>query len=156
MAEFRCSFCAKTNHEAAVLIAGPTNVYICDECTGLCAQILVERSAQPGSRLTVVTLAVKTVAEVSMAETLGELESLRDGRDRARAAVAAAGKALLSAADACGLDDVVGIRCVWCGVDLASKQDARDHAATCEEHPAVIRLHEIEVKAKRKVVRRDV
>jgi ClpX C4-type zinc finger len=35
----RCSFCGKTSQEVAKLIAGP-GVYICNECVGLCTEIL--------------------------------------------------------------------------------------------------------------------
>jgi len=38
-----CSFCGKTQHQARRLIAGP-NVYICDECVGLCNDIIAEES----------------------------------------------------------------------------------------------------------------
>jgi ATP-dependent Clp protease ATP-binding subunit ClpX len=34
-----CSFCAKSQHEVAKLIAGPA-VFVCDECVALCAQII--------------------------------------------------------------------------------------------------------------------
>ena len=36
-----CSFCGKSQHEIHKLIAGPT-VYICDECVGLCMDIVRE------------------------------------------------------------------------------------------------------------------
>jgi ATP-dependent Clp protease ATP-binding subunit ClpX len=36
-----CSFCAKSQDEIDKLIAGP-GVYICNECVGLCDQILTE------------------------------------------------------------------------------------------------------------------
>ena len=36
-----CSFCGKSQKEVKKLIAGPT-VYICDECIGLCNDIMVE------------------------------------------------------------------------------------------------------------------
>ena len=39
----RCTFCGKTQHQARRLIAGP-NVYICDECVGLCNDIIAEES----------------------------------------------------------------------------------------------------------------
>ncbi|MET3710437.1 hypothetical protein ABIC65_001117 [Sphingomonas trueperi] len=42
---YRCSFCAKTEHEVRKLIAGP-DVYICDECVGLCGSI-VNRNSSP-------------------------------------------------------------------------------------------------------------
>ncbi|MEO1090463.1 MAG: ClpX C4-type zinc finger protein, partial [Pseudomonadota bacterium] len=34
-----CSFCGKSQHDVKKLIAGP-NVFICDECVELCADIL--------------------------------------------------------------------------------------------------------------------
>lgn len=37
----KCSFCGKTQREVKKLIAGPT-VYICDECVGLCNEIISE------------------------------------------------------------------------------------------------------------------
>ena len=36
-----CSFCGKSQKEVKKLIAGPT-VYICDECIGLCNDIIAE------------------------------------------------------------------------------------------------------------------
>src|SRR5512134_1510827 len=36
-----CSFCGKAQKEVKKLIAGPT-VYICDECIGLCNDIIAE------------------------------------------------------------------------------------------------------------------
>ncbi|OQX17743.1 MAG: ATP-dependent protease ATP-binding subunit ClpX [Desulfobulbaceae bacterium A2] len=42
---FTCSFCGKTQDEVRKLIAGP-NVFICDECVGLCNEIV--RDAQEG------------------------------------------------------------------------------------------------------------
>ncbi len=36
-----CSFCGKTQKEVKKLIAGP-KVHICDECIGLCIDILAE------------------------------------------------------------------------------------------------------------------
>ena len=39
--QLRCSFCNKTQDQVRKLIAGP-NVYICDECIDLCAEIIEE------------------------------------------------------------------------------------------------------------------
>ena len=39
MAEMYCSFCGKSQHAVAKLIAGP-KVFICDECVGICITIL--------------------------------------------------------------------------------------------------------------------
>ena len=37
---YKCSFCGKTDEEVDRLIAGPNNVFICDECIELCSEIL--------------------------------------------------------------------------------------------------------------------
>jgi hypothetical protein len=41
-----CSFCGKTQHKVAKLIAGPS-VFICDECVGLCNKILGQPADKP-------------------------------------------------------------------------------------------------------------
>ena len=38
----RCSFCEKSEHQVRKLVAGPHNVYICDECIELCSEIIEE------------------------------------------------------------------------------------------------------------------
>lgn len=38
----RCSFCKKTEEQVRRLFAGPEDVYICDECIELCAEIVEE------------------------------------------------------------------------------------------------------------------
>ena len=38
----RCSFCGKSQEQVKKLIAGNNNVFICDECIDLCAEILEE------------------------------------------------------------------------------------------------------------------
>lgn len=38
----RCSFCHKTEDQVRKLIAGPEGVYICDECIGICSEIMEE------------------------------------------------------------------------------------------------------------------
>ena len=40
--KIRCSFCGKTQEQVRKLIAGTNNVFICDECIDLCAEILEE------------------------------------------------------------------------------------------------------------------
>ena len=44
-----CSFCGKSQKEVKKLIAGPT-VYICDECIGLCNDIIAEEQDKEGTR----------------------------------------------------------------------------------------------------------
>jgi ATP-dependent Clp protease ATP-binding subunit ClpX len=48
----RCTFCEKTRHHVASLIAGPPGVYICNECIEICNSILQEeqrRGDGPGA-----------------------------------------------------------------------------------------------------------
>ncbi len=49
----RCSFCAKPSSEVGKMIAGP-GVYICNECVGLCNDILraeQHKPSEPGTQL---------------------------------------------------------------------------------------------------------
>ncbi|MGO1539903.1 MAG: ATP-dependent Clp protease ATP-binding subunit ClpX [Leucobacter sp.] len=41
----KCSFCGKSQKQVQQLIAGP-QIYICDECVGLCNEIIEERTAE--------------------------------------------------------------------------------------------------------------
>jgi ATP-dependent Clp protease ATP-binding subunit ClpX len=42
---YRCSFCGKSQDQVQRLIAGPSGVYICDECIDLCREIIEEEQA---------------------------------------------------------------------------------------------------------------
>jgi ATP-dependent Clp protease ATP-binding subunit ClpX len=42
---YRCSFCGKSQDLVQRLIAGPSGVYICDECIDLCREIIEEEQA---------------------------------------------------------------------------------------------------------------
>jgi ATP-dependent Clp protease ATP-binding subunit ClpX len=44
---YRCSFCNKGQEEVRRLIAGPSQVYICDECVQLCREIIDEEEPTP-------------------------------------------------------------------------------------------------------------
>ena len=46
----RCSFCGKSQDKVHRLIAGPNNVYICDECIELCLSILDEEDFYAGEK----------------------------------------------------------------------------------------------------------
>ena len=35
-----CSFCSRSDRQAALLIPGPNGVYICDHCVSLCNELL--------------------------------------------------------------------------------------------------------------------
>ncbi|MFG2074722.1 ATP-dependent Clp protease ATP-binding subunit ClpX [Nonomuraea maritima] len=43
--EPRCSFCDKAQDEVRRLIAGPASVCICDECVGVCKELMAEEDA---------------------------------------------------------------------------------------------------------------
>jgi ATP-dependent Clp protease ATP-binding subunit ClpX len=43
-----CSFCGKHNTEVKKIVAGP-GVYICDECVGLCNEVIAQVKEQPDS-----------------------------------------------------------------------------------------------------------
>ena len=45
----RCSFCHKTEDQIRKLIAGPDGAYICDECVGICGEILEEEFGRYGN-----------------------------------------------------------------------------------------------------------
>ena len=40
--ELRCSFCWKPRSAVRHLVEGPKQVFICDECIALCAEIMAE------------------------------------------------------------------------------------------------------------------
>jgi len=42
VAEYRCSFCGKRQDQVKKLIAGPKDVFICEDCVTLCKQIIDE------------------------------------------------------------------------------------------------------------------
>jgi ATP-dependent Clp protease ATP-binding subunit ClpX len=46
-----CSFCFKSQHEVRKLISGPASIFICDECIGLCNEIIADRppNSKPAS-----------------------------------------------------------------------------------------------------------
>lgn len=50
--ERQCSFCGKSADMARRLIAGPDNVYICDECVDVCRKILVEEEHELSTQFT--------------------------------------------------------------------------------------------------------
>src|SRR4051794_3994206 len=42
-----CSFCFKSQHGVQTLIAGPAQIFICDECVALCNLYIADRPPQP-------------------------------------------------------------------------------------------------------------
>lgn len=41
-----CSFCGKSHTEVSNLIAGPNDVCICDDCVGICVNILSQSKSK--------------------------------------------------------------------------------------------------------------
>lgn len=93
-----CSFCGKSQHEVAKLIAGPGSVFICDECTGLCDDIVSDQAAETyieSQR----ALATKTTEELVVIKAKTRSRLAR-AQQLANAIRAAAGDAGPSAPDA--------------------------------------------------------
>ena len=70
---YRCSFCAKQQAQVKRLIAGPDEVFICDECVHVCTQILTEQAssqADPGTE------------EVESADEIGQMPTPREIYER--------------------------------------------------------------------------
>jgi ATP-dependent Clp protease ATP-binding subunit ClpX len=42
---YQCSFCGKAQSQVKRIFAGPDRVFICDECVGLCGQIMTEETS---------------------------------------------------------------------------------------------------------------
>ena len=57
-----CSFCLKSQHEVAKLIAGPGNLFICDECVALCDEYVAGRTPKiDRDRFKIETIATETL-----------------------------------------------------------------------------------------------
>lgn len=85
----RCSFCGKSQDMVRKLIAGPNNVYICDECTGLCLSIIEEEDyySQPTKK------GAKGVSKRNLpkpAEIKAKLDEYVIGQDSAKTALSVA------------------------------------------------------------------
>jgi ATP-dependent Clp protease ATP-binding subunit ClpX len=79
----KCSFCSKTQKQVQQLIAGP-QIYICDECVGLCNEIIQERMAEDtAEKASGITL-------TKPRETAAFLDEYVIGQDRAKQALAVA------------------------------------------------------------------
>ena len=77
-----CSFCGKSQKEVKKLIAGPT-VYICDECIGLCNDIIAEEIDREEARDT--KLRIPRPSEIK-----GILDEYVIGQERAKKTLAVA------------------------------------------------------------------
>ncbi len=85
----RCSFCGKSQDVVRKLIAGPNNVFICDECTELCLSIIEEEDyySQPNKK------GAKQVSKRNLpkpAEIKAKLDEYVIGQDTAKTALSVA------------------------------------------------------------------
>ena len=58
---FHCSFCLKRSDVVAKLIAGPGGIFICDECVGLCDEIIAGRELPKGKLRGIADVATETL-----------------------------------------------------------------------------------------------
>src|SRR5579862_1617912 len=94
-----CSFCGKSQKEVKKLIAGPT-VYICDECIGLCNDIIAEEIEKEEQSYGLTSVP-------KPAEIKGVLDEYVIGQDRAKKILAVAVHNHYKRIDAkVGVDDV--------------------------------------------------
>lgn len=68
----RCSFCNKTQDQVKKLIAGPNGAYICDECVGICSDILDEEFEAEHSTQTAAGLEINLLKPKQIKEFLDE------------------------------------------------------------------------------------
>jgi hypothetical protein len=69
-----CSFCLKSQHEVAKLVAGPGGIFICDECVGLCNEWIAGRD--PGVKIG----GLSTIASERLLERLKPIERTIQGQ----------------------------------------------------------------------------
>ncbi len=79
MTEPRCSFCGRSQDEVARLIAGPDDVYICNECVALCQEILEEEGIAEFS-----APKIRWDHVLSPADITSRLDDYVIGQDRAK------------------------------------------------------------------------
>ena len=83
--DVRCSFCGRTQDEVKRLIAGP-NAYICNECVGICAELIEEeQGSQESAERFDLEGGLPTPAEMKAA-----LDQYVIGQDRAKIALCVA------------------------------------------------------------------
>lgn len=137
--DFVCTFCGKTRREVGKLISGP-RVFICDECVELCAQILVEEKEKGNPKLQL------------LSEQTSTLGTVREEIDAAERRARELERTILDVARTVArvLPTPLAYRCVWCEATHDDIEATRQHVATCDKHPAVLKLREIEAKKPRR------
>jgi ATP-dependent Clp protease ATP-binding subunit ClpX len=57
-----CSFCGKSQHEVVQLIAGPSPIFICDECVRGCIDLVVKEAKEAMEMKAIFDQAVRDLA----------------------------------------------------------------------------------------------
>jgi hypothetical protein len=145
----RCSFCSISHRELTArmnavpgiykMIAGPVGVYICADCVKLCVDVLVEGQPADGA-LTALGDNVNLVATLT--------RDLEAATSRVRKLESEIG--LIAKSVARVLPGPHAIKCSWCDLALDSDAAAREHVATCDQHPAVIELRRVQQRRQRR------
>lgn len=87
--EIHCSFCGKPQNQVRKLIAGPGNVYICDECTMQCCSIIGEDSFfEAPKKRSSASISVKNLPKP--ADMKAKLDEYVIGQDAAKTALSVA------------------------------------------------------------------
>lgn len=71
----KCSFCGKNQDAVRKLIAGPSSVYICDECVQLCNEIILEEWDEQGSQVSQKLLRPKEICSILDEYVVGQDEA---------------------------------------------------------------------------------
>jgi len=71
-----CSFCFKSQHEVKRLIAGPGNIFICDECVDLCNEIIAGPKPAKSSK----SISVGELPTERLLERLQPIEDTLQGK----------------------------------------------------------------------------
>lgn len=72
---YKCSFCGKTDDKVSRLVAGPNNVYICDGCIRLCAEILDKDEREDSSIVSDSLPKPKTICSILDQYVVGQDEA---------------------------------------------------------------------------------
>ena len=75
-----CSFCGKSQHEVRKLIAGP-NVFICNECVELCADIISEEERKTRKATGPTIMSPSEIKDVLDDYVVGQEQAKRAGGD---------------------------------------------------------------------------
>jgi hypothetical protein len=142
VSDFKCSFCGKPQAECLALIQA-TAVFICDECVGLCVSILVEKKIDAPFKLIgdagKLLVKLQADADAAIERARSDHAVIQDLRSKFHTVFDSVRELGLA------LDEPRRQRCCWCGY-IAQEPVMKEHVATCDQHPAVIRLRELEAK----------